>query len=200
MTARNCASSLLAFMLAFAVALALPAAAYAEDAASAGADGNIVDPTQRADNSFIYDTTIEDILGETALHDGRVVQFVGEAVGDRIFDDATGRYCWVAVESMTEGSDASISVYMTIEQAAQIDQFGRYGVTGTTLQVRGKFNQACSDHEGLVDIHADNVAVIAKGVEHPDPLNLNNFGIGVLLVLIGSVLMGAFYFARERLR
>lgn len=194
MIARASTSGFLAIMLAFAIALALPATAFAE------VNDNIVDPTQRADNSFIYDTTIEDILGETSLHDGRVVQFVGEAIGDRIVDDATGRNCWVAVESMAEGSDASISVYMTVEQAAQIDQFGRYGVTGTTLQVRGKFNQACSEHDGLVDIHADDVAVVAKGVEHPDTLNLSNFGFGALLVLIGGVLMGVFYFARERLR
>ena len=85
-----------ALMLALALAFAFPASAFAEDdmsssssAASATAEPatsvdtnpeNIVDPTQRADNSFIYDTTIEDVLAETSLHDGRIVQFVGEAI------------------------------------------------------------------------------------------------------------------------
>ena len=45
---------------------------------------NIVDPTQRADNSFIYDTTIESLFAETSLYDGRMVQVVGEVIGDRI--------------------------------------------------------------------------------------------------------------------
>ena len=209
--------NIFALTLAFALALALPASAFAEDenpsssdsAASAKAEPatsvdtnaeNIVDPTQRADNSFIYDTTIEDILAETSLHDGRIVQFVGEAIGDRVLDDASGKYCWVTVESMADGSDANISVYMTVEQAEQIDHFGRYGVTGTTLQIRGTFNQACSNHEGLVDVHATNVGVMARGVEHPDTLNLSNFGFGIFLIIIGAALMAAFYFVRERMR
>ncbi len=209
--------NIFALMLAFALALALPASAFAEDenpsssdsAASAKAEPatsvdanaeNIVDPTQRADNSFIYDTTIEDILAETSLHDGRIVQFVGEAIGDRVLDDASGKYCWVTIESMADGSDANISVYMTVEQAEQIDHFGRYGVTGTTLQIRGTFNQACSNHEGLVDVHATNVGVMARGVEHPDTLNLSNFGFGIFLIIIGAALMAAFYFVRERMR
>ena len=209
--------NIFALMLAFALAFAFPAAALAEDedpsssssAASAAAEPatsvdanaeNIVDPTQRADNSFIYDTTIEDILAETSLHDGRIVQFVGEAIGDRVLDDASGKYCWVTVESMADGSDANISVYMTVEQAEQIDHFGRYGVTGTTLQIRGTFNQACSNHEGLVDVHATNVGVMARGVEHPDTLNLSNFGFGIFLIIVGAALMAAFYFVRERMR
>ena len=209
--------NIFALMLAFALAFAFPAAALAEDedpsssssAASAAAEPatsvdanaeNIVDPTQRADNSFIYDTTIEDILAETSLHDGRIVQFVGEAIGDRVLDDASGKYCWVTVESMADGSDANISVYVTVEQAEQIDHFGRYGVTGTTLQIRGTFNQACSNHEGLVDVHATNVGVMARGVEHPDTLNLSNFGFGIFLIIVGAALMAAFYFVRERMR
>ena len=209
--------NIFALMLAFVLAFALPVSAYAEDdgppssdsAANAttkpatSVDGNaenIVDPTQRADNSFIYDTTIEDILAETSLHDGRIVQFVGEAIGDRVLDDASGKYCWVTVESMADGSDANISVYMTVEQTEQIDHFGRYGVTGTTLQIRGTFNQACSNHEGLIDVHATNVGVMAHGVEHPDTLNLSNFGFGFFLILAGGALMAAFYFVRERMR
>jgi len=209
--------NIFALMLALALAFALPVSAYAEDDGLSPSDSaksttsepatsvdtnpeNIVDPTQRADNSFIYDTTIEDILAETSLHDGRIVQFVGEAIGDRVLDDASGKYCWITVESMADGSDANISVYMTVELAEQIDQFGRYGVTGTTLQVRGTFNQACPDHEGLIDVHSTNVGVMAHGVEHPDTLNLSNFGLGFLLILAGAALMAAFYFARERMR
>ena len=41
------------FVAALAIALLAPAPAIAEEG-----EGNNVDPTQRADNSFIYDTTI----------------------------------------------------------------------------------------------------------------------------------------------
>ena len=87
--------NIFALMLAFALALALPASAFAEDenpsssdsAASAKAEPatsvdanaeNIVDPTQRADNSFIYDTTIEALFEQASLYDNRTVQIVGE--------------------------------------------------------------------------------------------------------------------------
>ena len=215
------ASSRTPRMLACSIALALmltfclPAIAHAEDDGSTGDstsqmttsatsvdtnETNIVDPTQRADNSFIYDTTIEDILAEPSFQDGRIVQFVGEAIGDGITADAAGKYCWITVESIAPGSDSNLSVYMTSEQAEQIDRFGRYGVTGTTLQVRGTFNQACSEHEGLVDVHAADVAVVSRGVEHHDELNLSNFGLGALMTIIGVALLAAFHFARERMR
>ncbi|MBQ3301233.1 MAG: hypothetical protein IJH04_03680, partial [Eggerthellaceae bacterium] len=45
---------------------------------------NIVDPTQRADNSFIYDTSISSLFEESSLHDGQIVQVEGEVIGDRI--------------------------------------------------------------------------------------------------------------------
>lgn len=163
-------------------------------------EANLVDPTQRADNSFIYDTTIEDILSEPDSKEGQIVQFVGEAIGDAITSSSQGDMTWVQVSSTTPGSEASISVLMTTEQAKQIDHFGRYGVTGTMVQVRGTFHQACSEHDGLLDLHATNVAVIAHGEEHPDELNPVGFVPGIIAVLIGGALMAVFYVVRERLR
>lgn len=165
-----------------------------------GLDANIVDPTQRADNSFIYDTTIEDILSEPSSKEGQTVQFTGEAIGDAVSDAPLDGTVWVMVASTTEGIEGGISVLMSAEQANQIDHFGRYGVTGTIVQVRGVFHQACPEHEGLLDLHATNVAVVTKGVEHRDTLNPRNLGPGLLAVIIGFALMAGFYFARERLR
>ena len=165
-----------------------------------GLDTNIVDPTQRADNSFIYDTTIEDILSEPSSKEGQTVQFTGEAIGDAVSEAPLDGAVWVMVASTTEGIEGGISVLMSAEQANQIDHFGRYGVTGTIVQVRGVFHQACPEHEGLLDLHATNVAVVTKGVEHRDTFNPRNFGPGLLAVIIGFALMAGFYFARERLR
>ncbi|MBQ9043328.1 MAG: hydrolase [Eggerthellaceae bacterium] len=184
-----------AVLLALAFALAFPLAAVADEG-----DGNVVDPTQRADNSFIYDTTIESLFEQASLYDDRTVQVVGEVVGDRIStNDGTGN-CWVTLTSMDEANASSISVLLSAEQANQIDQFGRYGVTGTTLQVRGTYHQACGEHDGLPDIHATNSSVLAKGVEHLDSFSLGDFAPGLIAVVIGLALMGVFYFARERMR
>ena len=138
-----------------------PARAFGEES-----DENLVDPTQRADNSFIYDTTIESLFEQASLYDDRTVQVVGEVIGDRIV----------------------------------ADRYGKYGVTGTILQVRGTYHQACSEHDGLPDIHVANSSVMSKGVDHPDELNLSDFVPGILAIIIGAALMGAFYYARERTR
>ena len=183
-------------VLAIAIALLLsPAAAHAEES-----DGNVVDPTQRADNSFIYDTTIESLFEQASLYNDRTVQVIGEVIGDRIEANDGTRNVWITLTSMDEDNSSSISVLLSPEQASQIDHYGRYGVTGTTLQVRGTYHQACSEHDGLPDIHATNSSVLAKGSEHPDHFSLNDFLPGILTMLIGLSLLGAFYVARERMR
>lgn len=163
-------------------------------------DNNLVDPTQRADNSFIYDTTIESLFEQASLYDGRTVQIVGEVVGDRInANDGTDR-CWIMLTSLEADNASSISVLLSAEQANQIDHYGRYGVTGTTLQVRGTYYQACSNHDGIPDVHATASSVISKGIEHPDSLSPREFLPGLLAIIIGLALLGIFYFARERMR
>lgn len=184
-----------AAVLAFGFALIYPVSALAEEG-----EGNVVDPTQRADNSFIYDTTIESLFDQSSLYENRTVQVVGEVVGDRIeVNDGTGN-CWVMLTSVHEDNATSISVLLSEEQAGQIDRYGRYGVTGTTLQVRGTYHQACGEHEGLPDIHATNSSVLAKGSDHPDTFSLGSFLPGLITVAIGLSLLGLFYVARERMR
>ena len=188
-------TALLPLLLTCLLATAAPLAAFADEG-----DGNLVDPTQRADNSFIYDTTVESLFEQASLYDNRTVQIIGEVVGDRIeANDGTGN-CWVMLTSMDAGNSNSISVLLSSEQASQIDHYGRYGVTGTTLQVRGTYHQACGEHDGLPDLHATNSSVLAKGVEHPDLLNPVDFLPGFVMVLVGLALMGVYYFARERMR
>lgn len=197
-------------LLAFALAATPAERAFAEDGSTASEskttaevdrdEANIVDPSQRADNTFIYDTTINAVLSESSLYEGRTVQVVGEAIGDCISAGTSGEYVWVTVATAEEESEVSVSVLMTAEQAKQIDHYGRYGVTGTTVQVRGTFNQACQEHEGLIDIHASSVGIVARGSEHPDEFNMSNFWPGILAVLVGLALIAAFNIARERMR
>lgn len=163
-------------------------------------DGNLVDPSQRADNSFIYDTTIESLFDESSLYEGRTVQVVGEAIGDLIYANDGEGNCWVTLTSTDVDNPSSISVLMSEDQARQIDHFGRYGTTGTKLQVRGVYHQACAEHDGLPDIHATNSAVIARGTDHPDDFRSSDYLVGAILVLIGAGLLALYYFVRERAR
>lgn len=185
-----------AFALAFACALVVHAPAAP---ATAFADDNRVNPQQLPDSSFIYDTLIADLATADSYLDGQTVQVTGEAVGDAIRAEASGTHRWVTLQA-ADGSFAQITVFMTSDAAERVDTFGAYGKTGTTLQVRGTFNLACSEHEGLTDLHANHVSVVEKGSVSEDAFKMTDFVPGVVLVALGGLLMVAFYQLRERQR
>ena len=162
-------------------------------------DENLVDPTQRADNSFIYDTTIDSLIDQASLYDDRIVQVVGEVIGDKIEAPEHG-FSWITLTVLDVEDKTSISVFISDEQASQIDRYGRYGVMGTVLQVRGTYNQACKEHDGLPDIHVTDSAVVSHGVDHFDEFNAGDFAPGIVAVMLGLGLMAIFYTARERTR
>ena len=196
----------LVFALFTALFIAHATPAFADEEPEEEDVSNIVDPTQRADNSFIYDTTIDSLVSQASLYENRTVQVVGEVVGDLISAGREGEgnegreMCWIALTSTDSEDKSTISVFISADQAKQIDHFGRYGVVGTTLQVRGTYHQACAEHEGLSDIHSVESSPISRGSDYPDKLNLRSFIPGIVLIVIGAILMGIYYVARERLR
>lgn len=168
-------------------------------AASAHATENEVNPYQRPDSSFIYDTLISDLASADSYFDGQTVQVTGESVGDAIRELSDPEHRWITVQA-TDGSGAQIAVYMSEESASRIDTFGTYGSVGTTLQVRGTFNLACDEHEGLSDLHADSVSVVEPGAQKRDVFKVDDFVPGLVLVVIGLILVAVFYRVRERQR
>ncbi len=161
-------------------------------------DENLVDPTQRADNSFIYDTTVASLFSQASLYNDRTVQVVGEVIGDCI--RAEDGKSWITLTETNADDKSSISVLLSADQAGQISHYGRYGVEGTTLQVRGTYHQACDEHDGLPDIHVTTSSVQATGADQPDTFHAADLVPGMIALIIGFALMGAFYFARERTR
>lgn len=182
-----------------AAALALACAAGAPQGAWA-ADENLVNPQQRPDSSFIYDTAISALSSADTYYDNQTVQVVGEATGDVIDAAIDGSYKWVNLSSEEQGVTSSVAVYMRDSSAARIDTLGGYGKTGTTLQVRGTFHLVCPDHDGVTDIHADVVSVVDSGAQHPDEFAPQAFIPGAVAVVVGFALMVVFYRLRERQR
>ena len=188
-------------LAAAAMAAALAAALCASGQAWAlGDDENLVNPQQRPDSSFIYDTPISALNSADTYYDNQTVQIVGEATGDAINVDLDGSHRWVSISAEEQGVVNSISVYMTETQASRIDEFGRYGTVGTTLQVRGTFHLVCAAHDGVTDIHAEVVSVVDQSSHHPDVFKPMSFVPGIVMVAVGFALMGVFYFLRERQR
>lgn len=187
-----------ALLLAFALVLCAhvrPATAFAEDEGD-----NEVNTQQLPDSSFIFDTSIKDLSSADSYYDKQTVQIVGEAVGDSLAVEGDPDHRWITLMSRDVDSNASISVFMTDEQAERIDAFGRYGTTGTMLQVRGTFYLVCPEHSGLTDLHAEHVSVVEKAKHHEEPFELDAFIPGAIVVVVGLALTGVFYWLRERRR
>lgn len=197
-TQRTMPIARLAATLALLLAAALPlAVAYADEPA----DGdNAVNTQQLPDSSFIYDTSIIALSTADAYYDNQTVQVTGEVIGDSIRAGISGRHRWITLFEEKEGNSATIAVYMTNESAAKIDTFGAYGSTGTILQVRGTFHLVCADHEGATDLHAEVVTVVEPGEKHTEAFDFEAFIPGIIAVVLGLVLLGVFYWMRERQR
>lgn len=193
MMRKGMAAAALAFVLAL-PAFACPQAAFADEPAEGD---NAVNVTQLPDSSFIYDTSITDLSTADTYYDKQTVQVTGEVVGDRI-TAGDGRHCWLQLASPSDSS--TVSVYLTNESADKVDTYGAYGRKGTTLQVRGTFNLACPDHDGVSDLHAQVVTVTEKGKATPDEFDINAFFPGMVTVMIGLAMMVVFYLLRERQR
>lgn len=183
-------------IVAIAAVLALCFAGHA--VAFADDEENAVNTQQLPDSSFIYDTSIVDLATADTYYDNQTVQVVGEVTGDSISASTDGRHRWITLSS--EDGSARIATYMSSESAAKIDRYGRYGVTGTTLQVRGTFHLVCDDHDGATDLHAEVVSAVKQGRDHPDTFDLTKYIPGAVVTAIGLVMMLVYYWLRERQR
>lgn len=157
---------------------------------------NLVNPQQKPDSSFIYDTSISALQEADAYLNDQTVQVVGEVVGDRLKAEFDPGYCWIVLQS-NEENYAEIPVFITEELTELVDLYGSYGRKGTTLQTRGTFHLACPEHEGLTDLHADTVSVVEKGSITEQVLNPSSFIPGGILVLVGGLMVIVFHRMRE---
>ena len=100
--------ALAALVLAAALtATLMPSSAFADD------DDNLVNPQQRPDSSFIYDTSIAALGNADAYYDNQTVQVVGEAIGDSIREGLDNRHRWITLAANEKDSTATVSVLMT---------------------------------------------------------------------------------------
>lgn len=163
------------------------------------ASPNRVNTSQLPDSSFIYDISIEELSQADSYVDGQTVQVTGEVVGDRIIAEDSPDYCWITLQSVAK-TDSELIVYMPMAQTRSIDTYGAYGKRGTTLQVRGTFHLACTDHQGSSELHAENVAIVSKGATESIPFDAAQMIPGLLLVIAGCALALIYNVIQERQR
>ena len=159
---------------------------------------NSIDDGQTSDNSFLYDASIADLAGADSYYDKQTVQVTGEVVCEAIDVTGDADHAWIVLRDPDTGS--TVTVFMRRSDLRKIDTYGAYGVTGTTLRVRGVFNLACSQHEGESDVHAQVVNTVSAGYEHKDAFDIDDFVPGAVTVVVGIVLALVFWRMRERSR
>lgn len=187
--------------LCFLCALNVPFAAAEEETLegkTVDTQGNIVNVNQMPDSSFLYNTDISELSGAESFHDTQVVQVAGEVVGDCINDETDPKLCWITLQSTKENDSSAISVLMSHEQAKLIDSYGNYQVNGTQLQVRGVFYLSCPEHQGLSDIHAQEVTVVQVGSPRTHDVNPAILWASVLAVGLGLLSLFTYRFLSER--
>lgn len=163
-------------------------------------EDNQVNPQQLPDSSFIYDTNITDLSTADFYFNNQTVQVVGEVVGDRIINVTDPKHCWIMLGASDLEKNATVSVYMSVDDSEKIDAYGKYGTTGTTLQVRGTFYLSCLEHEGNTDLHAEHVTVTKMGSSPAEKFDFKQFIPGIVAVVVGLVLMFVYWRKREQLR
>ncbi len=188
-----------ALALVLACTVAVPRA-WADDDADDGQSTahNQVYVNQLADSSFLYETSIADLAEADSYYEGQTVMVKGEVVGDQVNDENDPNLCWITLQDKEEIRSV-VAVLMTKDQAKSIDTFGAYGRTGTTMQVRGIFHLECDDHQGMSDIHAEEVSAIAQGQTDDDEINPRLLSFGVLSVAVGLILFGVYHYRREKM-
>ena len=162
---------------------------------------NKVNPSQDADSSFLYDTSIADLTGSSAaILDEQTVQVLGEVVGDARTVDFDSEHFWITLQAEEDRKYNTITIFCTKTTTDLIDTFGSYGRRGTTLQVRGTFNLTCDEHDGLCDIHAESSSVRARGNSVNPPLRFESLSFGFTMLVFGAVMIAIYVYVAKAKR
>ncbi|HOX54947.1 MAG TPA: DNA-binding protein [Candidatus Omnitrophota bacterium] len=98
----------------------------------------------------------KDLIEQAKEYDGKIVSYQGEVIGDVMY---RGDFAWV---NINDGQNA-IGIWGKKDLADKISYAGSYKSIGDTVIVTGKFNRACLQHGGDLDIHADYLEIVERG-------------------------------------
>lgn len=119
------------------------------------------------------------LVEEAGRFDGTVVEFEGEAIGEAM---VRGEMAWIhlnddayRLRNIEEGQplggyNTGQAVWLPADLADRIGVFGDYHAQGDVVRVVGRFNAACPEHGGDMDIHAEELVVLRAGHPVVDPV------------------------------
>ncbi len=136
--------------------------------------------------SWCYAQSISsmELINNAKKYNGNTVVYKGEVIGDIM---VRGEYAWINVNDRKN----AIGIWVKKESIKNIFYVGSYNVTGDSVEIAGKFNQACIEHGGDLDIHAQSINKISSGSKIPHFVNQKeiNLTLGLFLILILACLL-----------
>ena len=119
------------------------------------------------------------LIEQAKEYDGREIEFRGEVIGEVM---KRGDFAWVNVSDNFK----ALGVWITAEEANQINFSGDYHYRGDIILIQGVFHRSCPAHTGELDIHATRITKIRDGYEitHYFPKEKSSTVITLLLVLL----------------
>jgi hypothetical protein len=130
-------------------------------------------------------TKINDLIEKAKELDGTTVTLQAEAIGEVL---ERGDHAWVNINDKSN----AVGVYVPIAQAQKITFFGDYANTGDTVLITGVFHNACKEHGGELDVHAELITVVKIGSVTSRPVSFQKVAYFSLFALIAAIL--GFYF------
>ena len=116
------------------------------------------------------------LIEQAKALNGQTVVYQGEVIGDLM---PRQDHYWINI--LNQGT--AIGVWITAEERAHISFAGQYGIQGDQVIITGQFNQACPEHGGDLDIHAESLTLVAAGGNRPEPLDFTRVILAVILLL-----------------
>jgi hypothetical protein len=122
----------------------------------------------------------KELLENSTIFNDNRVTFSGEVLGILL----RGDFAWVNISD----NGYSIGVWCRASDAKKVSIIGDYKHLGDIVQVTGTFHMACVEHGGDLDIHADNLTVLAAGKELDKSVNLLFAALSVILVVVAFLI------------
>jgi hypothetical protein len=118
-----------------------------------------------------------ELIGNAKEYDGKIIAYEGEVVGDIM---RRGNYAWV---NIFDGLNA-IGAWMPLSLAKELSFGGGYMVRGDDIEITGVFHNACLEHGGDLDIHAQAMRKITSGRKVQERLNPGKKNLAVIFLII----------------
>jgi len=129
-----------------------------------------------------------DLINNAKQYDGKEVDYKGEVIGDVM---VRGKFAWINVN---DGKNA-IGIWLAADLVKEISYTGSYKEKGDIVEVKGKFNRACIEHGGDLDIHAVSLQIIQKGEKVDEVISPHKIRVAIAFLII-CLTLTVIYFIR----